>query len=74
MFATGFIVISGIKKGIEKYTKLMMPLLFILIVALCIRSLSLEGSMRGLRFLFTPDFSKITGTTVLSALEQAFFS
>lgn len=74
MCATGFIVIAGIKKGIEKYTKLMMPLLFLLIIAMCIRSLSLEGSMEGLRFLFTPDFSKITGTTVLSALGQAFFS
>lgn len=74
MCFTGAIIIAGVKKGIEKYTKLMMPLLFILIVALGIRAVTLEGASEGLKFLFAPDFSKITGSTVLSALGQAFFS
>lgn len=74
MCLTGVIVIAGIKKGIEKYTKLLMPLLFFLIIAMCIRAVTLDGASAGLRFLFAPDFSKITGKVVLSALGQAFFS
>jgi NSS family neurotransmitter:Na+ symporter len=74
MCLTGVIVIAGIKKGIEKYTKLLMPLLFILIIAMCIRAVTLDGASEGLKFLFSPDFSKITGKVILSALGQAFFS
>ena len=74
MCFTGAIILAGVKKGIEKYTKLMMPLLFILIIALGIRAVTLEGASEGLKFLFAPDFSKITGSTILSALGQAFFS
>lgn len=74
MCMTGLIILAGVKKGIEKYTKLMMPLLFVLIVAMCIRSTTLEGASKGIKFLFTPDFSVITGKTILSALGQAFFS
>jgi NSS family neurotransmitter:Na+ symporter len=74
MVLTALIVLAGIKKGIEKYTKLLMPLLFILVVILCIRSVTLDGGMKGLSFLFKPDFSKITAKTILFALGQAFFS
>lgn len=74
MVFTALIVLAGIKKGIEKYTKLLMPLLFILVVLLCIRSVTLEGGKGGLEFLFKPDFSKVTGKTILYALGQAFFS
>jgi len=74
MCLTGIIILAGVKKGIEKYTKLMMPLLFFLIIAMCIRSVTLDGAKEGLNFLFAPDFSKITGKTILSALGQAFFS
>lgn len=74
MVLTALIVLAGIKKGIEKYTKLLMPLLFILIVLLCIRSVTLEGGKDGLAFLFKPDFTKVTGKTILYALGQAFFS
>ena len=68
------IVIAGIKKGIEKYTKILMPLLLLMIVFLAVRVLFLPGSSQGLSFLFRPDFSKITGESLLAALGQAFFS
>ncbi len=74
MVMTSAIVISGVKKGIEKYTKILMPLLLAILVILSIRSLTLPGAGEGLRFLFEPDFSKITANTILQALGQAFFS
>ena len=74
MVLTSLIVISGVRKGIEKYTKILMPLLLLILVILIIRSLTLPGAVEGLRFLFKPDFSKITTDTVLQALGQAFFS
>lgn len=74
MILTAFIVVGGIQNGIEKYTKILMPLLFAIIVVLCIRSSTLDGAMAGLEFLFKPDFSKINGDVILSALGQAFFS
>ncbi len=77
MFFTGYIVISGVKKGIEKYAKILMPLLLVLLLILVIRSLSLEGAREGLVFLFKPDFSTIREAPVriiLEALGQAFFS
>ncbi|MGQ1946790.1 sodium-dependent transporter [Geofilum sp. OHC36d9] len=74
MAMTAFIVKSGINKGIEKYSKLLMPVLFVIIVLLCIRSVTLEGASAGLEFLFRPDFSRITPHVVLEALGQAFFS
>ncbi len=74
MFLTAFIVYKGIKNGIEKYTKILMPLLLIIIIVLCIRALTLPGAAEGLHFLFKPDFSKINGTVVLEALGQSFFS
>jgi NSS family neurotransmitter:Na+ symporter len=74
MALTAGIIISGVRKGIEKYTKILMPLLLILIIIMCIRSLTLPGAMDGVRFLFNPDFSKINASTALEALGQAFFS
>jgi NSS family neurotransmitter:Na+ symporter len=74
LLATAGIVLGGVRKGIEKSTKVLMPLLFILLILMCIKSLTLPGAVRGVEFLFRPDFSKITGTTVLMALGQAFFS
>ncbi|HPR32403.1 MAG TPA: sodium-dependent transporter [Prolixibacteraceae bacterium] len=68
------VVLSGVEKGIEKYTKILMPLLLIIILVLCIRSLTLPGSFEGVRFLFHPDFSKIGPSAILIALGQAFFS
>lgn len=74
MFLTAFIIYKGVKNGIEKYTKILMPLLIVLIIIICIRSLTLEGAKEGLDFLFRPDFSKIKLTVVLKALGQAAFS
>lgn len=68
------IVAMGVQKGIEKAAKIMMPILFIFIIVLVGCSLSLPNASLGLKFLFQPDFSKVTGDTVLSAMGQAFFS
>ncbi|MCF0160095.1 MAG: sodium-dependent transporter, partial [Bacteroidaceae bacterium] len=68
------IVAMGVQKGIERGSKVMMPILFIFIVILVGCSLSLPNASLGLSFLLTPDFSKVTGSTVLSAMGQAFFS
>ena len=68
------VVSRGVRKGIEKVSNILMPLLFIILIALCVNSLSLPGAGKGLEFLFAPDFSAITGDVVLSALGQAFFS
>jgi neurotransmitter:Na+ symporter, NSS family len=68
-----FIIILGVSKGIEKTTKRLMPVLFVLLLAICIRSLSLPGAAQGLAFLFKPDFSKLTWTVVLTAMGLAFF-
>ncbi|MEA1897506.1 MAG: sodium-dependent transporter [Bacteroidota bacterium] len=74
MFLTGFIVFSGVKKGIEKYAKILMPVLLVLILIISVRSLTLPGARGGIEFLFKPDFSKITWEVVLDALGQAAFS
>jgi NSS family neurotransmitter:Na+ symporter len=74
MFLTAIIIIGGVQKGIEKYSKILMPLLFLILVILSIKAISLPGSAEGLKFLFYPDFSKIDSDAVLSALGQAAFS
>lgn len=71
---THFIIVSGVKNGIERSSKIMMPMLFVILVILCIRSITLPNASVGLNFLFRPDFSKITSSVVLSAMGQAFFS
>lgn len=71
---TSLVVLAGVKKGIEKYTKVMMPVLFVLVIIVAIRSVTLPDSAEGLAFLFKPDFSKVTSTTIFEALGQAFFS
>ncbi len=74
MGLTAFIVAAGVKNGIEKSTKILMPLLFVILIILIVRSVTLPGAAKGISFLFKPDFSKITATTFLMALGQAFFS
>src|SRR6056297_1828575 len=74
MALTAGVVLGGIKKGIEKYAKILMPLLLVIIIILDIRAVTLKGAMEGLSFLFKPDFSELTGVSVLEALGQAFFS
>jgi len=74
MFLTGYIVYAGVKGGIEKYSKILMPLLLAIIIILDIRAITLPGAGAGLEFLFKPDFSKLTAAGVLVALGHAFFS
>lgn len=74
IFLTAFIISRGVKGGIEKATKIMMPALFIILIFLAIRALTLPGAEKGIAFYLKPDFSKLKGTTVLFALGQAFFS
>ena len=74
LLVTTLIVIVGIKDGIEKFSKVMMPLLFFMVVAIAIYSITLPGASAGLDYLFNPDFSKITGKAIAAALGQAFFS
>lgn len=68
------VVSSGVQNGIEKANKYMMPLLFIFFTILVIRALTLEGAMEGVKFFLSPDFSNITGESILYALGQSFFS
>lgn len=74
MGASAFILLSGVKEGIEKYAKIMMPMLFIIVIFIAVRSVTLPGAGAGLDFLFKPDFSKVTAKTFIDALGQAFFS
>ena len=74
ILVTHVVVTKGIRHGIERVSKLLMPLLFILLVVIVVASCSLDGSLKGIRFLFHPDVSKITTGVVLDALGQAFFS
>jgi len=67
------ILVFGVKKGIERITKLLMPVLLILIIICDIRSLFLPGAMDGIKFLFKVDFSSITKEVVLMALGLSFF-
>ena len=74
MLLTAGVVLFGVSKGIERASKVLMPLLFLLVAAMCVRSVTLPNAGEGLRFLFKPDFSKVNGETFLAALGQAFFS
>lgn len=74
VLATHFVIEMGVQKGIERSAKVLMPLLFVILIALSIHSLLMPNGGEGLRFFFRPDFSKVTPSTVLVALGQAFFS
>ena len=73
LVVTTAIIAAGVSKGIEKVTKTLMPLLFVLLIVCDIRALSLPGASAGVVYLFKPDLSKLTGTVLLSALGLAFF-
>ena len=74
LLLTALIVIVGIKRGIEKFSKLMMPLLFVIVLLIAVYGLTLPGAQKGVSYLFNPDFSKIDGKAIAAALGQAFFS
>ena len=69
-----FVITRGVRSGIEKSAKLMMPTLFIITIFLAVCSISLPGASKGIEFLLKPDWSKVDSTTVLDAMGQAFYS
>ncbi|MBU0505910.1 MAG: sodium-dependent transporter [bacterium] len=74
MLLTAGIVVGGVEKGLERWNKVLMPSLFVLLLGLLLHALFLKGAPEALAFLFKPDFSKLTGRSVLEAVGQAFFS
>ena len=68
------IVALGVKSGIEKFSKICLPVLFALVVLIAVYSLTLPGAHNGVSYLFKPDFSKVTFGTCLDALGQSFYS
>lgn len=74
IFLTIVVVIGGIKEGIERWCKILMPLLYLLLIVIDIRALTLPGASEGVKFFLYPDLSKLTLTSVIAALGQAFFS
>ncbi len=74
MLLTVLIVAGGVREGIERSTKLLMPALLVLLVLLVIRSVTLSGAGPGLEFYLRPDFSEVHTGVVLAAIGQAFFS
>lgn len=73
LFTIG-VVYGGVEQGIERWAKVLMPILLILMFVVIFRSVTLPGAEEGLNFYLNPDFSKINGTVILEALGQAFFS
>lgn len=74
LLANYLIIVRGVQKGLEKMSNILMPMLFVILLAFVVNSLFLSEAGRGLTFLFKPDFSAITPSVVLGALGQAFFS
>lgn len=74
LFTTVFIISKGIKNGLEKAVKVMLPGLFIILVFLAIYAMSTGNSEKAIEFLLNPDFSKLTPRSILEALGQALFS
>ena len=68
------IVIGGIQKGIERWSKILMPLLLCLLLLLFINGMLSDGAVEGLRFMFYPDFSKLTSASILEAMGHSFYT
>lgn len=74
MAATHIIIVKGVQSGIERFSKILMPVLFLLLVLLAVCSVSLPGAMAGIQFLLKPDFSQVDSKVFLNAVGQSFFS
>ncbi len=72
--ATALIVLLGVEKGVEKVSKVMMPVLVVLTLGIAVYSMFMPGAMEGVLYYITPDFSKFSATTVLAAMGQLFYS
>lgn len=71
---TAFFILAGVKRGIEQSAKILMPVLFLILIILGIRSVTLNGASEGLAFLFKPSMENVKSTIFLDAIGQAFFS
>lgn len=69
-----FVIIHGVRNGIERASKILMPMLFILLLIIVVAACMLPGASEGVKFLFMPDFSKLTKDVFLGALGQSFYS
>ena len=74
LLLTAGVVSAGVKSGIERFNRISLPLLFVLIIVIMVYALTQPGSGEGVRYLLKPDFSKITPSVVASAMGQSFFS
>ena len=72
--ATALVVLGGVEKGVEKVSKIMMPLLVALTIFIAVYSMFMPGALEGVKYYLTPDFSKFSITTVLAAMGQLFYS
>lgn len=68
------IVVGGVKKGLERWTKILMPALFVLLLIMFFKAVSMSGFGKALEFLFSPDFSKLTPASILEAVGHSFFT
>lgn len=69
-----FVIINGVKDGIESWSKIMMPIIIVLLIVLAVRGLTLPGGSDGLRFLFLPRFDELTASAIVLALGHSFFT
>lgn len=74
LLLTSYFIYSGVQKGIESSAKVMMPMLFLLLIVMAIRAITLEGAGEGLSFLFKPNLAEVKSTVFIDAMGQAFFS
>ena len=74
LLLTHFVIVRGVRGGIEKFSKLLMPLLFVLLLVMVVAACLLPGAEKGIRFLFYPDFSQVDRGVFLGALGQSFYS
>ena len=71
---TALVVLGGVEKGIEKVSKVMMPILVAMVIFIAVYSMFMPGALEGVKYYLTPDFSKFSITTVLAAMGQLFYS
>lgn len=74
IFLTAVVVMLGVQKGIEKISKILMPILLVLTIGIAIYSLTLDGAMEGLIYYIKPDFSAFSFKTIIAAMGQLFYS
>jgi NSS family neurotransmitter:Na+ symporter len=71
---SGYVVLGGVRSGIERLSRVLMPVLLIILILLAVRSVTLPGAMKGVVFYLNPDFTKINGGVIAAAMGQAFLS